>query len=205
MKAFIKPIVFLLCLLPATYLFYAVFLAYTGGENLLGPDPAPYLSLQTGSWAIRLLILSLAITPLRYLFQLPYLWRFRRMIGLYALFYTFLHFLVFIMFLLQWQWREIIVEIIERQFIVFGLVAFVLMLLLGMTSFNAAQRKLGRNWKRLHKLTYAINILAVLHVVWVIRSSIADALLYSSLVFLFLGYRVLRHYSLSVRRFSLRK
>ena len=79
-----KPAVFLLCLLPGAYLAYAVYLAFSGGENLLGPDPAQFLSLETGEWAIRLLILSLAITPLRYLLNWPYAFRFRRMIGLFA-------------------------------------------------------------------------------------------------------------------------
>ena len=198
-----KPAVFLLCLLPGAYLAYAVYLAFTGGENLLGPDPAQFLSLETGEWAIRLLILSLAITPLRYLLNWPYAFRFRRMIGLFAYFYVCMHLLVFLMFLLQWQWGAIGREIAERPFITIGFAGFVLLTLLALTSSNAAQRKLGRNWKRLHRLTYAASILGVMHVIWIVRSSYFDAVLYGSLVLLLLAYRLLRKYSEAVRKFSI--
>jgi len=201
----IKPIVFLLFLSPALYYFYAVYLALTGGENLLGPDPAQALALATGEWSIRILIASLAITPLRYLFKAPKLWNFRRMIGLFALFYVSLHLLVFLMFLLQWQWGDIGKELVERPYITVGFLAFLLMLPLGLTSTLWAQRKLKRNWKRLHRAVYLINILAVLHVLWIVRSSYFDALLYGFLVFILLLYRILHNYSLAVRQFTLRK
>jgi methionine sulfoxide reductase heme-binding subunit len=204
MKAFAKPLVFIICLLPAGYMFYAVYLAFTGGTNLLGPEPAKALSLMTGEWSIRILILALAITPIRYLFNWPYLWQFRRMIGLYAFFYTSLHLLVFLMFLLQWEWSAIGREIAERPFITIGFAAYVLMTALALTSFNRAQRKLGRNWKRLHRLVYAINILAVMHVIWIVRSSYADAVLYGGLVAVLLGYRLARHFSSGVSRFTFR-
>lgn len=203
MKYLIKPFIFILCSCPAAYLAYAVYLAFTGGENLLGPDPAQYLSLETGEWAIRLLILSLAITPFRYLLNMPSLFRFTRMIGLFAYFYVCMHLLVFLMFLLQWQWGDIGTEIAERPFITIGFASFVLLTPLAVTSFNAAQRKLGRNWKRLHRVSYVISILAVMHVIWIVRSSYFDAVLYGSLVFLLLGYRLLRKYSKSVQKFSI--
>jgi sulfoxide reductase heme-binding subunit YedZ len=200
---FIKPIVFLLFLSPALYYFYAVYLALTGGENLLGPDPAQALALATGEWSIRILIASLAITPLRYLLKMPTLWNYRRMIGLFALFYVSLHLLVFLMFLLQWQWSDIGRELVERPYITIGFAAFVLMLPLGLTSTHWAQRKLKRNWKRLHRVVYAINILAVIHVLWIVRSSYFDALLYGSLVFILLLYRVLHKNIPAARRFTL--
>jgi len=186
-----KVLVFLLCLAPATWLAYVVWLAYTGGENLLGPDPAITLALETGTWAMWLLLATLAVTPLRFLFDAPWLWSYRRMLGLFAFFYVCLHFTVFLVFLLQWQWRELALEIAERPFITFGFAAFLLMLPMAMTSFLRARQKLGKHWKRLHRLIYLISILAVLHVVWIIRSSIADALLYASIVALLLAYRVL--------------
>ncbi len=205
MKGLTKLLVFVLCLAPALWLSYGVALALTGGSNLLGPDPAQYLALQTGTWSIRLLIAALAVTPLRFLLNAPYLWQFRRMLGLFALFYVTLHFLVFLAFLLQWQWQDIGREIAERPYITFGFLAFVLLVPLGLTSVQSAQRKLGRNWKKLHRLVYVINILAVLHVTWIVRSSIADALLYGVLVLVLLGYRLLRHQSATVRQFSLRR
>lgn len=199
-KVIAKPVVFLLCLLPAAYLAYGVYLAFSGGEDLLGPDPAQYLALETGEWAIRFLIASIAITPLRYLLNMPSLFRLRRMIGVYAYFYVCLHLLVFLWFLLGWQWGNIGREIAERPYITIGFSSFVLLTPLAATSFNVAQRKLGRKWKTLHRLNYACVILAVLHVVWIVRSSYFDAVLYGGLALVFLGYRVLRHYSESVRK-----
>lgn len=203
MKSLYKPIVFILCFLPAGYVFYAVFLALRG-ENILGPDPPKALSLLTGEWAIRLLILSLSLTPIRYLFNTVAVWQYRRMIGLYAFFYATLHLLVFLWFLLQWRWADIGVEIVERPFITIGFAAYVLMIPLAMTSFNYAQRKLGRNWKRIHRSVYVLSILAVLHVVWIVRSSYGDSVLYGGLLTLCLGYRLLRRYSQSVKRFTFR-
>lgn len=205
MKGLIKPAVFITCLSPALWLAYGVALAATGRENLLGPDPAQYLALETGTWSIRMLVAALALTPLRYLFNAPYLWRLRRMLGLFALFYVTLHFLVFLAFLLQWQWQELGREVNERPYITLGFLAFVLLLPLGITSLQVAQRKLGPRWKQLHRLVYVINILAVLHVSWIVRSSIADALFYGVLVVLLLGYRLLRHTYPGVRQFAFRR
>ena len=201
-RSWIKPVVFILSLCPALYLFYAVYLSFTGAGNLLGPDPAKALALATGEWAIRFLVLTLAVTPIRYLLNWPYAWQLRRMIGLFALFYATLHFLVFLVFLLGLQWAELGNEIIERPYVTIGFSAFLLMIPLGLTSFTKARRKMGRNWKRLHKLIYLIAVLAVLHVIWIVRSSYGDAVLYGSLVTVLLGYRVLRHYNVRVRRFS---
>lgn len=201
---FTKPVLFILLLLPALYYFYAVYLAYTGGKNLLGTDPAQYLSHETGQWAIRILILSLAMTPIRYLLNWPYAWQLRKMTGLYALFYVSLHLLVFLAFLLGWEWQRIGVEIVERPYITVGFAAFVLLVPLGLTSFKLAQRKLGRRWKQLHRVVYAVNILAVLHLTWIVRSDYGEAFMYGSLVAFLLGYRLLRHYSSRVKSFTLR-
>ena len=204
MRRLLKPLVFLLSCLPAAWAFYAVYLAFSGGPNLLGPDPPQALALYTGEWAIRLLIFALAITPLRHLLAWPYLWQLRRMTGLFALFYATLHVLVFLMFLLQWRWAAIGRELVERPYITLGFASWLLLLPLGLTSFNAARRKLGRKWKRLHQAVYLVNLLAVFHVIWIVRSSYADAVLYGGLVALLLGYRLLRHYSPAVRHFALR-
>jgi len=203
MKAIVKPLLFLALLCPALYLFYVVYLAFTGGANLLGPDPAKTLSLLTGEWAIRTLLFALAMTPIRHLFNWPYAWQLRRMTGLFAFFYASLHLLVFLMFLLGWDFSAIAVEIVERPYITIGFAAYLLMLPLALTSFNFAQRKLGRNWKRLHRVVYLVSLLAVLHVVWIVRSSYGDALLYGGLTVLLLGYRLLRNYSPAFRSFTL--
>lgn len=204
MKRLIKPLLFTLSSLPALYLLLAVYLAATGGVNLLGPDPAKSLALQSGEWAIRFLILALAMTPVRHLFNWPYAWQLRRMTGLFALFYAMLHFLVFLVFLLELRWGELLSEIVERPYITVGFAALLLMVPLGLTSFAKAQKMLGRSWKRLHRLVYAVNVLAILHVVWIVRSNYGDALLYGGLVALLLGYRLLRVLHPAARTFNLR-
>lgn len=179
-----------------------MYLSFTGAGDLLGPDPALALALLTGEWTIRFLIFTLALTPIRYLFNWPYALRLRRMVGLFTLFYATLHFLVFLLFLLQLRWDQLGTEIARRPYVTIGFTAFLLLIPLGLTSFQAAQRRMGRNWKRLHRLVYVIAILAVLHVIWIVRSSYGDAVLYGSLVALLLGYRLLRHYSPRARRFT---
>jgi len=203
MKGLAKTLVSLSCLWPALWLFWAVYLAYSGGENLLGPDPAQSLALQTGQWSIRFLIAALAVTPLRYLLDLPILWQYRRMLGLYALFYVTLHFLVFLMFLLQWQWAELGREVAQRPFITVGFLALLLLVPLGVTSVQYAKRKMGQRWRQLHRLVYVINILAVIHVAWIVRSSLGPVLLYGTLVSLLLAYRVIVRLNPKVKQFSI--
>lgn len=199
-----KVLVFVACLSPALWLGYAVWLAWTGGENLLGTDPVKTLTLETGEWALRMLLLALAVTPLRYLFAQPLIWRFRRMLGLYAFFYAALHLLVFLAFVLQWHWRELVQEIVERPYITVGFAAVVLMLPLALTSTQGMQRRLGRNWKRLHRLVYVAGILAILHLLWILRSSTLDGWIYGCILAALLMHRVLHSKVPAVRRFTLR-
>src|SRR5690606_39097445 len=140
----------------------------------------------------------------RYLLNAPVLWQYRRMVGLYALFYVVLHFLTFLFFILQMSFADLGREIAQRPYITLGFLAFLLLLPLVATSFQAAQRKLGRNWKKLHRLVYVINVLAVLHIVWIVRSSYGDAVLYGTLVSFALLYRLLRNRYQVVRKFTLR-
>lgn len=202
MSRLIRPAVFLLLLLPALYYAYAVWLAWTGSGNLLGTDPPRALAIATGEWAIRMLVLVLAVTPARYLLNRPVLIRYRRMIGLYVFFYAFLHFLVFLVFLLGLQWSSLGRELVERPYITVGFTALVILAALAATSFNRAQRKLGRRWKQLHRLVYVVAVLAVVHIVWLVRSDYGEALFYGALLGALLLYRVLRRYSRKVRRFT---
>jgi sulfoxide reductase heme-binding subunit YedZ len=203
MKTFLKPLFFLLAAMPALQLAIVFWRAWQGDLSLLGPDPAKTLALETGEWAIRLLILALAITPLRYVLNMPALWSLRRMSGLFALFYVLFHFFVFLVFILGLDFAQLAIEVAERPYISLGFIALLLLILLGVTSTNNMRRRLARRWKQLHRTVYVVNILAVLHVIWIVRSSIADAVLYAVLVLLLLSYRVLFHYSISVRRWNL--
>lgn len=184
MNKLIKPIVFVVALIPFAVLLLRII------QNDLGPDPVQELSLETGEWTLRFLIIALALTPLRRITNQVQFARNRRMLGLFALFYATLHFLVWIVFLLEFRWFAILEEIIERPYITVGFSAYLILLALGLTSPKFMLRKLGKNWKRLHKLVYLAAILGILHLLWILRLDIGPAVFYGALVSLLLGYRL---------------
>lgn len=158
--------------------------------NTLGADPARALALETGRWSLRLLLLCLLVTPLRELSRLNGLGPLRRTLGLFALFYAVLHFLVYVLFLLELRWSEIGSDILERPYITVGFVALLILLALGVTSPKSMLRKLGRYWRPLHRLVYMAAILSVVHLTWILRTDIFDAVFYGTLLLLLLGYRL---------------
>ncbi len=184
----VKYFIFLLALLP-----FAV-LCWGAVANTLGPDPADTLATETGEWAFRFLLLSLAITPLRAIAGWPKVFPYRRTFGLFALFYASVHFLVYIVFLLQLRWSEIFEDVLERPYITVGFTAFLLLIVLGLTSTKKMMRRLGRRWMQLHKLVYLINILALIHLVWILRTDLTEAVFYASILLPLLAYRVYRRY-----------
>lgn len=193
MRKLIKPLVFAVALVPFFILLVKIF------QNDLGPDPAQELSIETGEWTLRFLLITLALTPLREITRQVEFVRQRRMLGLFALFYASCHFLVWMTFLLGFRWYAIFEEIIERPYVTVGFSAYLILLALGITSPKAMVRKLGRNWKRLHRLVYLASILGVVHLLWILRTNVAEAVLYGSIVFLLLGYRLLRYLQLQNR------
>jgi sulfoxide reductase heme-binding subunit YedZ len=184
MRKLIKPLVFAIALLPLAWILFRVV------NNDLGPDPAEELAKLTGIWAIRFLIVALAMTPLRLVFNAPEFVRNRRMLGLFALFYASCHFLVWIIFLLGMQWGRIAEELIKRPYITIGFAAYLILFALGVTSPKAMVRKLGKNWKRLHRLVYTAGVLAVIHLLWIVRTDVGEVVLYGGLVAVLLGYRL---------------
>jgi sulfoxide reductase heme-binding subunit YedZ len=192
MQQAIKFVVFCVCLIPFCYLFY---LAWT---NNLGPDPGEALAMESGEWTFRFLLATLAITPLQQLTGWRITNRYRRMIGLYSLFYASCHFLVYLMFLLGFRWFALYEEIIERPYITVGFSAFVILVVLGVTSPKAMVRKLGRNWKRLHRFVYLAAVLAMMHMIWILRSDFGEALLYGTFVVALLGVRLIRYLRLKI-------
>ena len=182
----IRIAVFFISLLPVVLLVVKII------ANELGPDPAKTLATETGSWALRFLLLSLTVTPFRELTGWARAAVLRRMLGLFAWFYASLHFFVYLMFLLQWRWSEILGDIIERPYITVGFLAFLILTALGMTSNRPLMKMLGRNWKRLHRLVYLAAILALIHLTWILRTDLTDAVFYGSILVLLLGYRIFR-------------
>jgi methionine sulfoxide reductase heme-binding subunit len=187
LEKLIKPALFLVALVP-----FAILLARVA-QNDLGPDPAQELSIETGEWSLRFLLLALAITPLRQLTGQVVITRQRRMLGLFALFYASVHFMVWLTFLLGFRWGAILEEILERPYVTVGFLAYLILVALGATSPKAMVRKLGKNWKRLHRLVYLAGILAIIHLLWILRTDILPAVVYGSVLTLLLGYRLQRY------------
>ena len=181
----LRILTFLACLIPFVALVSKVV------QNDLGPDPAKELALLTGEWAIRFLLLALAMTPLRQLSGRVEFTQRRRMIGLFALFYARVHFLVWVVFLLGLQWGAILEEVVERPYITVGFSSFVILVALGVTSPRAMVRRLGKNWRRLHRLVYVAGVLAVVHLVWIVRTDLSQALVYGAILAALLGWRVI--------------
>ena len=191
MVRLVKPVIFFMALIPFIWLLLKVF------QNDLGPDPAQALSIETGEWTLRFLLLTLAITPFRQIFRMVEIARLRRMIGLFAFFYASIHFLSWMAFILGFRWLAIAEELVERPYITVGFLAYVILFLLGVTSTNSMVRRLGKNWKRLHKFVYAASILAIVHLLWILRTDITEAVIYGVLLAILLGYRIIRKLKLN--------
>jgi sulfoxide reductase heme-binding subunit YedZ len=182
-----KPLLFALCLLPFAWLFYGA-LAET-----LGANPAEALIRSTGDWTLRLLCITLAVTPLRQWTSQPALLRFRRMLGLFAFFYVVLHFLAYSWLDMGFDLDAIVRDIPKRPFALVGFAAFVLLIPLAATSFNRAIKALGaKRWQRLHRLVYAIVLLGLLHFFWMrsAKHNFNEVAVYALVIAVLLGWRV---------------
>jgi len=180
----IKLSVFLLCLAPLAHLSWGFF------NDELGANPVEAITHGTGDWALRWLLVSLAITPLRKLSGVNWLIRTRRMLGLYAFFYALLHFMTYLWLDQFFDWSSIARDILKRPFITAGFAAFVLLTPLAASSFNAAIRALGgTRWQALHRSVYAIAIISVVHYWWLVKRDITQPLIYALVLALLLAMR----------------
>jgi sulfoxide reductase heme-binding subunit YedZ len=182
-----KVVVFLAALLPLATLVAG---AIAGG---LGANPAETLIRSTGDWTLRMLCLTLAITPLRQASGWFALLRLRRMLGLFSFFYGLLHFLCFAWLDMGFDVPAILRDIGKRPFILVGTLALLLMLPLAATSFNRAIRTLGAaRWQRLHRAVYAVALLALLHFFWMRsgKNDFGEVAIYAAIVGVLLGWRV---------------
>jgi sulfoxide reductase heme-binding subunit YedZ len=161
----------------------------------LGANPAEALLRATGDWTLRFLCAALAVTPLRILLSLPALARFRRMLGLYVYFYALLHLLCYALFDQGLDWGEIWRDIFERPFIFVGMLAFVLLTAMAVTSTQRMIRWLGaRRWMWLHRSVYVVAGLAMLHFFWMRagKNNFAEVGVYGAILTLLLGWRLQR-------------
>lgn len=180
----IKPLLFIVCLVPF------VLLVIGAVNDTLGTNPVETMTHKTGEWALRFLLITLMITPLRRLTGSNWLIKLRRMTGLFAFFYACLHFLTYIWFDQYFDWMEIATDIPKRPFITVGFTAFVLLIPLAATSTNKMMRRLKKNWVKLHKLIYVVAVLGVLHFLWAVKADTFEPLIYAGILVMLLGYRV---------------
>jgi len=179
-----KVAVFLASLVPFARLAWR---AYTGD---LTPNPIEFITHFTGDWAIRFVVATLAITPLRQVLHLPDLIRFRRMLGLFAFFYATLHFCTWFGLDKFFDMHEILADFTKRRFIVAGLIGYLAMMPLAITSTRGWIRRLGgRRWQLLHRLVYVTGVAVVVHYYWLVKSDIRLPLLYGSLIAILMAYR----------------
>ena len=186
MKRFlwIKLLVFVLSLLPAAGMAGGLF---TGG---LGANPVETLTHSTGEWALRFLLLTLAVTPLRRLTGYGSLIRLRRMLGLFAFFYAALHLSTYVALDQFFDAAAIVKDVVKRPYITAGFLGFVLMAPLAATSTAGMIRRLGgRRWQQLHRLVYPCAIAAVVHFLWLVKADLTEPLLYAGVLTVLLGYR----------------
>lgn len=184
--AAIKGSLFLVCLLPLAQLAWHIL----SGAAV---NPIEDLTHGSGTWTLRFLLITLCVSPLRALGAPGWLLRLRRMLGLYAFFYACLHLLTYLWLDQFFDWAAIVRDIVKRPFITVGMLAFVLLLPLAITSTDSWIRRLKRNWGKLHRLVYVIAPLGVLHYLWLVKRDIQSPLIYAALLAVLLLWRVWRY------------
>jgi sulfoxide reductase heme-binding subunit YedZ len=168
-----------------------VVLLYQFHADNLGANPIDYVTRTLGVWTLRILLASLAMTPLRLLFGISWPITLRRPLGLFAFFYVCLHFAVWIVVDHFFDWAEMGADVLKRPYITVGMLALTLLLPLAATSTTGMVKRLGgRNWRRLHRLVYVIGILGVLHFLWLAKKGVNDPYWYAAVLGLLLGIRV---------------
>lgn len=161
----IKPIVFILCLLPLSFNVMGVF------QGTLGANPVEAILHDFGLWSLRLLLITLCVTPVQLMFRWVAVGRLRRMLGLFAFFYAALHFAVWLVLDQQLSFSSALADVIEKKYITIGMVTLVGLLVLALTSNRWSVRKLGVRWKQLHRWVYPLAVLTIVHYLWQVRAN----------------------------------
>lgn len=173
------------CLIPLLWLFIDI------AFDNLGSNPIQALHIRLGDWSLRFLCITLAITPIQTITKWRGMADYRQLFGLYAFFYATLHVLAYLLVDHALVWRMIGIDIIESPYIWFGVLAYIIVYLLALTSPKWAKKRLGKNWKKLHRFIYLAAVTAIIHYFWQLKGNLAEPLFYSIIVFLLLGFRVL--------------
>ena len=183
----LKPALFLLCLLPLASLVWRAF-GIAGTD--LGANPVEKIQDTLGQWGLRMLLITLAVTPLRDWFNAAWLIQLRRMLGVFAFFYVLMHFLTWLILDQDLYWAGILPDIARRPFITIGFLALLMLIPLAVTSTNGMMRRLGRRWKTLHRLIYLIVLLGIWHYYWQVKADVREPLIYLGVALVLLGWRV---------------
>ncbi|MGH8550976.1 MAG: sulfite oxidase heme-binding subunit YedZ [Methylococcales bacterium] len=181
---FAKISVFSICLLPFALLLNDAV------SDALGPDPIETLHFRTGDWTLRFLLITLTLTPLKLLFNWKFQLRFRRMMGLYSFFYASLHFCVYFVLDLSFSWAQIVDEVPQSPYVLVGLAAYILLIPLAATSTRKMVQRLGKNWKKLHRLVYVTACLGVIHFFWLVKADLSEPSIHALILAVLLGIRV---------------
>jgi len=181
-----KVFAFLLCLVPLFLLIWRF------EQQKLGANPIEKITHTTGDWTIRFLLITLSVTPFRKLLNQPKLARFRRMLGLFAFFYGCLHLTTWIWLDKFFDLKEMWADVVKRRFITVGMLAFVLLIPLAITSTNGWVRRLGFvRWQRLHRLVYFSAAAGVIHYYWLVKSDVRLPLFYGTILMVLMTYRLI--------------
>jgi sulfoxide reductase heme-binding subunit YedZ len=194
-RLIVKGIVWAVALAPLVELLYRL------SAHRLGPNPISYATNLLGDTTLRLLLVSLAMTPLRMLFGIAWQMSLRRLLGLFAFFYACLHFLVWVLVDHFFEWQEMIADVVKRPYITVGVLALTLLTPLAATSTAGAIKRMGaKHWRRLHRLVYLIGVLGVLHYLWLAKKGVNDPFIYVGVLALLLGIRLWDWARRAVRR-----
>ncbi len=180
----LKSVVFLAALLPLADLVYGFF------TDNLGANPIEKILHQTGFWALTIIMITLAISPLRKITKWNRIINFRRMLGLFAFFYALLHFTVYLVLDRQLYWSEIVEDLSKRPYITVGFTALVLLIPLAVTSTKGWIRRLGKRWQKLHRLVYLIAAAGVVHFWWLVKKDITEPLIFAVVLAVLMVFRL---------------
>ena len=181
-----------LCVFGVSLIPFSLIVLDTLNDNL-GANPIQTLHFKTGDWAIRFLLLTLSLTPIRLLFHLNFQQRFRRMFGLFAFFYASLHATVYFVLDLSFSWAQMVEDVPKKPYVLVGLTAYVFLIPLALTSTRAMMRRLGPYWKKLHRSVYLIALLAVVHYFWLVKADYREPIIYALILLGLLGVRKIHH------------
>ena len=184
MIKYFKPFVFIVCLWPLGTIILDIY------YNDLGAEPVKKIMNHFGEWTLIFICLTLTMSPLKRITNLPFWIKFRRMLGLFVFFYATIHLLSYVGLDYRFDWEPIINDVLKKKYIFIGFSAWLLLIPLAITSSQKMIKILGRNWKNLHRLVYVIAIFGSLHYIWLSKTIFFKPLIYTLIIVVLLALRI---------------